>query len=165
MDAPNQAEGGAETTVAEQRRRRGSRWFLAVLFLLLVAWFIVTQVVSRTGADIHWYSDLAEAERVAVQEGKYVFLVLHEPDSPTMEANDRLLLSTRGARDILKQLVCCRIVLQGAATASLRARFGYEGEPLMLVLKPGRPEPVVRLDGRVEWLEFRTYVKPEPDEQ
>lgn len=155
-----QAEGG---TAAHPERSNPSRGFILILLVLLAGWFVVTQIVQRTGPTIEWRNDLAQAEREARAAGRRVFLLLYEPGCPVTAANDRDLFSRRFARERLARMVCCRVELQ--PRDPLRQRFHFRGEPLMLVLQPGVPTPLARLEGKVGRLQFETYVNPGPVDQ
>ncbi len=127
------------------------------LLVLLGGWFVVTQAFQRSGAEITWLSDLDQALRVAREKKQLVFLVLHQPNDPLAEANQRNLFTQRQVRERLAQMTCCRIEVQ--PVDKLRPRFGFRGPPLMLVLAPPEARPLMRpLEGKIDLLEFMTVV-------
>lgn len=146
------------TQPAPAERRRAPTWIVVGLLVLLGAWFVFTQVYSRGGTPIEWEHDLAAAEQAARATGQRVFLVLYEPGCPDTEANERNLFSQRFVKKRLAGMVCCRVELR--PTDPLRRRFQLDELPVMLVLEPGRAEPLGRLSGRVDRLQFETYVIP-----
>jgi len=155
MSEPQPSESASEGGSAAQPKRGSTRIALG-LFVLLAGSFVVTQIVSRTGPPIQWRYDLAEAERAAGEQGRCIFLLLHEPGCKVTEANERDVLSTRMAKERLAQMICCRVALRAADP--LRGRFGFRDQPLMLILRPGRDKELARLEGKVDDLQFATYV-------
>lgn len=154
---PRQPPEAADPAPAE--RRRGSTWIVVGLLVLLGGWFVVTQVISHTGPPVQWiHNDLQKAQRAAQDSGRRIFLLLYEPGCKVTQANERDLFSLRRVRQLLDRMVCCRIELRPGDP--LRRRFKFQGTPLMLVLEPGRERPLNRLEGKVDWLQFRTYVDP-----
>jgi hypothetical protein len=156
MSEPTAPESGSAGPPA---RQKPSPWIFAGLLALLAGWFVVTQVIQHTGPPIAWiHNDLPAAEAAAQDTGRRVFLMLHEPGCPVTAGNERDLFSTRFARERLAKMVCCRIEL--SETDPLRQRFGVRGQPLMLVLRPGLAAPLARLEGKIDELQFKTYVDP-----
>jgi len=160
--------GGAKTGLPPGWRpsRRG---ILGGLFILLAGWFVVTQIIQRSGPKIAWIeNDLAQAEQTARQSHRLVFLLLYERGCRVTADMQRNLFPQRQVRQRLAQMVCCRIALK--PDDPLRQRFYYRGQPLMLVLSPGRDRPIMRpMEGKVELLEFITVVdaalRAQPDER
>lgn len=147
----------------EQQQRRASPWFAAILLVLLAGWFVVTQVVSRTGPEIEWIRDFATAQRLARERDQRVLLVLHEPDCPITAAHERDLFTQRKVRLRLAEMVPCRIEL--SPEDPLRRRFRVtRGQPMMVVLDPDGQAIGAPLEGRVDWLRFSTYVDPGDDD-
>ena len=144
-------------TAAGQRRR--SPWVFVALLVLLGVWFVVTQAVSHGGPPIDWVYDLDEAERLAEEKHRYIFLLLYEPGCQITAANERNVLSQREIRERLTKMVCCRIELK--PDDPLRLRFNFTHEPLMIALRPGRAEPLARKQGRVDYREFITALAPD----
>jgi hypothetical protein len=128
------------------------------MLVLLGGWFVVTQIVSRSGPPIVWQHDLAVAEQLARSQDRRIFLLLYEPGCKITEANERDLFSLGAVRETLSKMVCCRIELQ--PYDELRRRFEFHLDPLMLVLKPDSEQVLARLEGKVDRRQFDTFVKP-----
>jgi hypothetical protein len=160
MSEPTSTEPATGTPDARTTSpRRGSPWIVAGLLVLLGGWFVVVQVISRTGPPIDWIrNDLPRAEQLAKEKGRRLFLMLYEPGCKITEGNDRDLFSQRFARERLAQMVCCRVELK--AEDALRRRFGFKRDPLLLVFEPGKDVPISRLEGKIDQLQFETYVDP-----
>lgn len=147
-------------------RKRPPVWILLALVVLFGGWFTATQIHTRSGPPIAWVRDLEAAQRLAREQGRRIFLLLHEPGCKITESHDRDLFTQRFAREILARMVPCRIELQ--RDDPLRWRFQFRGPPLMLVLEPGSDRPLGGqvLEGKIERLQFETYVNPgRPDER
>ena len=153
-ESATSADGGA----AAGRQKRAP-WVFVVLLALLGGWFVVTQLVSRSGPPIEWVYDLDEAERIAKEHNRHIFLLLHEPGCQVTAANERNLLSRRDIRERLAKMVCCRIELK--PDDPLRWRFKFGRDPLMIALRPGRDKPLSRIEGRVDYRVFITYIAPD----
>lgn len=157
---PDRSRSVESTTI---QRRRPPSWMVVGLLVLLGGWYVLTQVLSRTGPPIEWIrGDLAAAEKVAQEHNQRIFLLMHEPGCATTAANERDLFSQRLVRKRLAEMVCCRIELQSADP--LRQRFHVrQGIPLMVVLEPGHQRPIgAPMEGKVDWRQFKTYVQPTP---
>ncbi|MFH1747867.1 MAG: hypothetical protein ABIG44_12600 [Planctomycetota bacterium] len=157
---PHAEENDEPRAEIPEIRKPASTWMVLGLLVLLAAWFVFTQIYARGGEEIKWHDDLAVAEQMARATGQRIFLVLHEPDCPITAGNDRDLFSQRYAKRRLAKMTCCRIELK--PLDPLRVRFKLEKLPIMLVLEaePGKP-PISKLEGKVDQLQFETYVSPE----
>ena len=144
-------------------QKKPPRWIIVGLLVLLAGWFSLTQAIQRTGVEIDWGTDLAQAEAEAKEAGRRVFLLLHEPACATTADNERNLFSNRQVRNRLAEMVCCRVEL--GQRDPLRARFMFKDKPLMLVIQPGVATPLGRLEGKVSKLQFDTYVDPGGDDR
>jgi hypothetical protein len=158
MSAPIPPSPEAEAVPPAPRPRpRGSTRIGLALLVLLAGWFVVTQIVRSTGPTVPWIrNDLPLAEQQARAGGRLIFLLLHEPGCKLTEANDRDVFSQRYARTRLANLVCCRVELK--PDDPLRRRFAVTRTPLMLVLAPDRSAPLSRMEGKIDQLQFETYV-------
>lgn len=160
MSEPTPPAESAGPPPERAARRSGSPWIFVGLLVLLGGWFVVTQVVSHSGPEIAWIeNDFPRAEAEARAQGQRILLLLYEPDCQVTAGLERNLFTQREVRERLAKMVCCRVKL--TPSDPLRRRFNFKRSPQMMVLEPGRDEPVARvLNGNVELREFKTYVHP-----
>ena len=129
------------------------------LVLLLGAGLTIAQITTYSGPSIKWiYNDVDAALTQAQGSGRRVFLYLHAPQCPITAKHERTLFSQRFARTRLDKMVPCRVEV--GTTDPLRARFGFDGAPLMLVLDPDGKR-ISELRGEVRKRQFRTYIRSE----
>lgn len=130
-----------------------------ILLGLLMGGFVVTQFLESGGPPVRWIYNLDEALARARQEKKRVFLYLHQPGCATTQQHDGGLFKKYFAQQRLAQMICCRLEL--APGNELRRRFGFERDPLMIVLDAdGRPTGEAQ-KGLVDQRRFETYIHPE----
>lgn len=154
--APDRA-APPETPVAP-RRGGPPRWAgLAFVGLLMVV-LVISQFLSRRGADVQWIqNDFERALSTARADNRRILLMLYEPDDPITAGYDRNLFKVHAVRNTLAQMVCCRVALQ--PNDPLRRQYRFERDRLMLVLDSGG-NPLARLEGVIDEDKFRAQVKP-----
>ena len=128
--------------------------------LLLCGTLVITQITNYSGPSIKWIeNDIDEAFRQARESGRRVFLYLHEADCPITLAHDQALFSQRMARERLSKMVACRVEV--GVTDRLRARFGFDGTPMMMVLGAEGDQIVAPIRGAVSERQFRVNIRSE----
>ncbi|MBL8879800.1 MAG: hypothetical protein JNG88_11835 [Phycisphaerales bacterium] len=140
-------------------QRRAPWWAPAVFLGLLLVVFAISQYISRGGAAIAWIrNDLPAALAESAKTDRRVLLVLYEPGDAIVAEHDRRLFSLRSIRETAAQFVPCRVELK--PDDPLRARYGYRGVPLMVVLNANGQPLVPVQEGRVDERRFKTYMLP-----
>ncbi len=157
MPATQPPEPAPASAPPPRASRKPPRWIIVGLLVLFAGWFVAMQWRQRGGEPVAWQHDLPAAEQQARTSNRLIFLLLQIPNCPIAAALDRDLFSQRLVREKMQQMICVRLEL--SATDPLRTRYNFRGEPLMLVLRPGRATPLMRpLEGKIDYLEFTTVV-------
>jgi thioredoxin-related protein len=147
----------ADAGPAPARRKKSGLWTGFWFVALLGAGLIIAQVINYSGPSIKWiYNDVDAALAQAQDSGRRVFLYLHAPQCPITAKHERSLFNQRFARTRLDKMVPCRAEI--GRTGPLRARFGFDGTPLMLVLDSSGKR-ISELRGEVNKLRFLTYIR------
>lgn len=154
---PDPAAPAAAESPAATRRSGPPRWVgLAFVGLLMIV-LVISQFLSRRGADVQWIeNDFERALNTARADNRRILLLLHERDDPITAGYDRNLFTLRPVRETLAQMVCCRVALR--PSDPLAQRYRFERDRLMLVLDPGG-NPLARLEGVIDEDKFRAQVK------
>ena len=156
----DRSPGPMDDRPAPPPRKKSGVWVGLGFVLLLGAALIITQITSYSGPPINWIeNDVDTAFRKARKTGRRVFLYLHETDCPITLTHEQMLFSRRSARERLSKMVACRVEV--GPTDRLRARFGFDGTPLMMVLNGDGDHIITPIRGAVEELQFLTYIRPE----
>ncbi len=141
-------------------RKKSGVWAGLGFVLLMCGTLVITQIANYSGPSIRWIeNDLDEAFRQARESGRRVFLYLHEADCPITLAHEQMLFSRRLARERLSKMVACRVEV--GATDRLRARFSFDGTPLMMVLDANGDHIITPISGAVDERQFRTFIRSE----
>ena len=141
-------------------RKKSGVWAGLGFVLLLCGTLIITQITNYSGPSINWIeNDVDAAFRQAKETGRRVFLYLHEADCPITLAHDQMLFSQRTARERLSKMVACRVEV--GPTDRLRARFGFDGTPMMMVLDADGNQIIAPIRGEVSERPFRAFIRPE----
>ncbi len=142
----------------DAKRKKSSVWIGLGFVGLLCAGFVISQLAAYSGPEVEWIRDLDTAMGKAGQSNRRVLLYVHRADCPTTSEHDRGLFQQRFARLTIAQMIPCRIEVK--RETPLAGRFGFEGDPLMIVLEPDGDE-VYRLEGLVDERQFTTFIHPE----
>ena len=149
----------ADAAPPPARKKNSGLWTGIWFVVLLGAGLIIAQVINYSGPSIKWiYNDVDAALTQAQGSGRRVFLYLHAPQCPITVKHERALFSQRLARTRLDKMVACRVEV--GPTDPLRARFGFDGTPLMLVLDPDGKR-ISELRGEVRERQFRAFIRPQ----
>ncbi len=158
MTEPTSTDPTPASPPTTPSRQRGPAWMLVGLLVLLGAVYVINQYIANTGPTIDWIrNNLPEAQQVARDKGRRIFLMLYEPGCKDTERNDREVFTRRYARVRLANMVCCRIELK--PDDRLRQQFKFHGSPLMLVTTADL-DVLSRTEGAVTQGQFETYINP-----
>ena len=139
-------------------RKKSGVWAGLGFVLLMCGALVITQIANYSGPSIRWIeNDVDEALRQARESGRRVFLYLYEANCPITLAHDQTLFGQRMARQRLSEMVACRVEV--GPTDRLRARFGFDGTPLMMVLDADGKQIITPIRGAVGPRQFRAYVR------
>lgn len=129
-----------------------------IFIVLLMIGFAISNWVTRTGPSLVWKYDLNQSIEAAAAGNRRIFLYLHEKDCPITAELDRNLFTQRYAREILDQMIPCR--LEVTASHPTAQRFGFRKDPVSVLLdSSGQPMLAPHVGGFDE-REFTTYVRP-----
>jgi thiol:disulfide interchange protein len=155
-DAPEQGE------TRPQERRGLPTWAILLGLLLLGGMIVLNQYLTTRGPKVDWaFHDLEAARAAAQAQNRRIFLYLCTPGEAAADRNDREVFTKPWAREILATAVCCRIELSSndPRRADFEERFGYRGQPMMMVLDAAGQRPVVNpVVGAPDENEFYTYI-------
>jgi hypothetical protein len=138
------------------KRRRPPAWGVALFLVLLAGLLALNSWLATGGPTIQWIdNNLDHALKQAAASHQRVFLYLYDPKDPVHTRNEQQVFSQRWARDPLKNVVSCRVVVQ--PDDAIARRYGYTGKPLFLLLN-SQGTPLTRTEGAVDQLQFETYI-------
>lgn len=158
--APLPTSGAASAAPGQPAPRKKVSPTLAGLgfMVLFMLFYFVSQLIIGGGPQVQWVRDFEEAQKSAKSLNRRIFLLMHDPNCPITRDMDRSVFPQRWARDILAQMVACRVELK--ENDPLRRTFKVKESPTSIVLEAdGKPVREAHTGGYDE-LQFRTYVHP-----
>jgi thioredoxin-related protein len=133
MTSQSETEQTAAAAEAAGDRQRLSPRLVGGLFIvLLMGFFVLAQVMSRTGEEIRWVHQFDTALATAKDQNKRVFLLLYEPESSVAARYDNNLFTQRVVRANVAATVPCRVAVD--AGHELLRRYRVTELPAMLML-------------------------------
>ncbi len=163
MSDTSPSPASSTTPTSQSKQQRGNPVLVGIIFLVLIMiGFVAAQFAERAGPPFEWRTDFDAALREARQTDQRIFLVLYEPGATALGRYDRGLFETALVKQRLAQMIPVRVAVP--TVDALRVRYRFDGEIMMLVLKPDGD--VVGEPGRgpnLDELWFKTYVFPSHD--
>lgn len=134
-----------------------------VLVLLMMFFFGLSQYTEYfAGPQLTWGQDLEAAKVSAQNSGRRIFLYLCEPGCVYASQYDRELLTTRGARERLAQMIPVRIEI--GEDDPLRVKYGFRQSPMMVVVgADGEPISNPLVGSGIDERQFKTNIHPDDE--